>query len=183
MNFGAPGGTLLSRVQGNSGVVRVYPYIISRSRSIIYSFTDTKTMEWKIDGSSMPFYIRVETSGKASPERFAEMWDEVLASEHWRPGQTVLVDNRKLEPLKDADRFTEAGIEYFAKNAARFGKACIATISVFPENFKYARQFQYGTRLRGCDVVLQVFGSEKQAVDWLDHYGKLHSEENKTAAV
>ena len=109
------------------------------------------------------------------------MWDEILESDFWRPGLTVLMDNRKLKPLKDADAFTHAGIEYFTKNAARIGRTCISTISAQPENFKYARQFQYGIRLRGSDVALQLFATETQAVEWLNHYSSLHSKENQTA--
>src|SRR5512142_2676387 len=131
-------------------------------------------MEWKIDRSSMPSFVRIETSGEACPESFAEMWNEVLAGEFWRPGSTVLIDNRKLKPLKNADAFTTAAIEYFVDNRERIGKACISSISSFPYHFKYARQFQYGIRLRGSDVVLQLFGTETQAVEWLDHYCHLH---------
>jgi hypothetical protein len=140
-------------------------------------------MKWTIDSGSMPYYVRVETSGKASPESFAAMWDEILESDFWRPGLTVLMDNRKLKPLKDADAFTNAGIEYFAKNAARIGHACISTISSQPENFKYARQFQHGIRLHGSDVALQVWGSDTQAVEWLNYYSSLHSKENARVAA
>ena len=136
-------------------------------------------MEWIIDSGSMPLYLRVETNGEASEEDFAAMWDAILGSESWRPGLPVLMDNRKLEPIKDPGPFTMSGIEYFAINASLVGKACIATISLRPENLKYSRQFQYGTRLRGSDVVLQIFGSETQAVDWLTHYGSIRDKEDK----
>lgn len=130
-------------------------------------------MKWKIDTSSMPSYLRVKTSGEASPEDFAAMWDDILSSDYWRPGLPVLMDNQNLDPLKDADAFTTAAADYFAANSDRLGKTCISTISSGPENFKYARQFQYGTRLRGSDVVLQVFNSESDAVRWQDHFAGL----------
>jgi hypothetical protein len=140
-------------------------------------------MDWKIDSSSMPSYLRIETDGAASSESFAAMWGEILASDLWRPGLTVLIDNRKLSAIKDADGFTMAAIDYFAKNTALIGKACISVVSSRPENFKYARQFQYGIRLNGSDAVIQVFSTEKQAVEWLDHYSGLrHSEINRVTA-
>src|SRR6476469_10574283 len=115
-------------------------------------------MKWTVDSSPMPAYVRVEASGEATPEGFAAMWDDILASDFWCPGLTVLMDKRKLDPLKDPEALTMANIEYFARNAARFGHTCISAVSSYPENFKYARQFQYGIRLRGCDVVVQLFG-------------------------
>ena len=140
-------------------------------------------MDWKIDIDSMPSYVRVETNGEASPNSFAEMWDEILKSEFWYAGLSVLMDNRKLKPLKDADALTTAAIEYFAKNSERIGKVCIATLTAQPENFKYARQFQYGIRLRGSGVALQIFSSEKQCVEWLDHYSEIRSKENHSATA
>lgn len=140
-------------------------------------------MKWNIDTSSMPSYLRVETNGEPTPESFAGMWDEILQSDFWRPGFTVLIDNRKLKPLKDADALTTASIDYFAQNAARIGKACISVVSSQPENFKYARQFQYGTRLQGCDAVLQVFGTESQAVEWLDHFSIIRNNQNHSVAA
>lgn len=140
-------------------------------------------MKWTIDRGSMPSYLRVETDGKASIDDFAAMWDAILACESWHPGLTVLMDNRKLTPLEDADAFTEAGIEYFTKNADRVGKAFISVIVSEADNFKYARQFQYGIRLRGSDVALQIFGSEARALEWLDHYFVLHEHESSSAGM
>jgi hypothetical protein len=140
-------------------------------------------MKWTIDKRSMPSYVRIETSGEASPEDFAAMWDKILQSDFWRPGLTVLLDNQKRKPLKDPDGFTCAAIEYFEQNADRIGNACISTISSQPEYFKYARQFQYGLRLKGSHVVLQMFTSESQAVKWLDYYSARQINDNKTAAV
>jgi hypothetical protein len=135
-------------------------------------------MNWTIDSGPMPSHIRIETSGEASIESFAAMWDDILASPHWRADLTVLMDNRNLHGFRDPDQFTTAAIEYFAKNALRLGRSCIASISTEPTNFKYARQFQYGIRLHGSNVVLQVFGSETQAVEWLNHYASLRGNDD-----
>jgi hypothetical protein len=140
-------------------------------------------MKWNIDSSSMPSYLHVETDGEPTSESFAAMWDEILQSDFWHPGFTVLIDNRKLKPFKDADAVTTSSIDYFAKNNARIGKACISVVSSRPENFKYARQFQYGTRLHGCDAVLQVFGTETQAVEWLNHFSLIRSKQDDRVAA
>lgn len=131
----------------------------------------------------MPAYVRVETAGDASPKSFTAMWDEILDSDFWRPGLMVLMDIQNLKPLKNADAITMAGIEYFAKRATLLGKTCISAIGSHPEYFKYARQFQYGTRLRGCDIVLQLFGTETQAVAWLNYYCNLQSKEKARAGT
>ena len=140
-------------------------------------------MKWTIDNGSMPYYIRVETDGDASSESIVAMWDELIQSDSWSPGLTVLIDNRKLKQLKDGEAITNACIDYFAENKDRIGKACISTVSDHPENFKFARQFQYGTRLKGSDVVLQLFTSESQALRWLDHYSKLQPDEFHTVSA
>ena len=140
-------------------------------------------MDWTIDEGRMPSYIHVETSGEATAQDLAAMWDEILSSKSWRPGQTVLLDNRKLAPIKDPDPFTMAGIDYFTRNAARVGKACISTISSEHDSFKYVRQFQHGIRLKGSDVVLQLFNSETQAVNWLNHYSSVYRNLNSRTAA
>jgi hypothetical protein len=139
-------------------------------------------MKWTIDKGPMPSYLRVETGGAASSKGFAAMWDEILASNVWHPGLTVLIDHRNLKPPKHAEALTRAGIDYFAKNAVRIGKACISMVSARPEDYKYARQFQYGSRLHGCDVVLQLFGTETQAIAWLNYHYSVYRTEHAKAA-
>ena len=138
-------------------------------------------MKWTIDTGSMPSYLRVETFGEPSVEGLVAMWDEIINSDFWTPGTTVLMDNRKRHPFKDPDAITRAGIEYFVQNADKIGNSCISTICSFPEHYKYARQFQYGIRLRGSDVVIQVFGTESRALEWLRHFSHLHVPENQAA--
>jgi hypothetical protein len=142
--------------------------------------TINKTMNWKIDTRSMPAYLSVETTGEASPKSLAAMWDEILESNFWRPGLMVLMNIQKLKPIRNPDALTVAGIEYFAKKADRVGKTHISTITSHPEYFKYARQFQYGIRLHGCDVIIQLFGTETHAVEWLNYYCELPVTQSET---
>ena len=130
-------------------------------------------MNWKIDKSRLPSYVRVETGGEPLLSDFMDLWQELIDNDFWQPDFTVLIDNRKLGPIKEPDKFTMGAIEFFAANKDLVGKACITVISVEPENFKYSRQFQYGISLKGSDAVLQIFGTETQALDWLEHYCKL----------
>ena len=130
-------------------------------------------MKWTIDKSRLPSFVRVETSDEPELIDLMDMWQELIDSDYWRPGFTVLVDNRKLRPISDPDKFTRGAIEFFAANKDLVGKACIAAISSEPSTFKYARQFQYGIRLKGSDAVLQIFNSESNALDWLEHYCKV----------
>jgi hypothetical protein len=134
-------------------------------------------MKWTVDQSHLPAFVSVETSGDPEPKDFVSMWREILSSEFWRPGIPVLVDNQKLKPMKDPDAFTTDAIDFFSDNVESFGATCVAAVSSLPDNFKYARQFQYGIRLKGSDVVLQIFGSRTQAVEWLDHYSQVRQRE------
>ena len=134
-------------------------------------------MIWTIDKSRLPSYVRVETGGEPLLSDFMDLWQELIDNDFWQPDFTVLIDNRKLGPIKEPDKFTMGAIEFFAANKDLVGKACITVISVEPENFKYSRQFQYGISLKGSDSVIQIFGTETQALDWLEHYCKLRDDE------
>lgn len=140
-------------------------------------------MKWTIDLGNLPDYVRVETGGNPSTADFVSMWDEILGGVYWHPGFTVLMDNRRLEVLVNSDAFTRAAVDYFAKNNDRLGNACIAVLTINPETFKYARQFQYGIRFKGSDVVLQLFKSEMQARDWLRHFCKLNNTRSSEAST
>jgi hypothetical protein len=133
-------------------------------------------MKWMIDKSRLPSFVRVVTSGEPTLHHLKAMWQEIIESDFWYPGLTVLVDNRILKPLKDPDSFTTGAIEFFTANKAILGKACIAVISNQPDNFKYARRFQYGIRLGGSDAVLQLFGTETQALAWLNYFHRKGNE-------
>jgi hypothetical protein len=140
-------------------------------------------MKWTIDKSHLPSFVRVETDGKPVLNDLMDLWQELIESDFWQPDFTVLIDNRSLGPISEPDKFTMGAIEFFAANKDQVGKACIATISAEPNNFKYARQFQYGIRLKGSDAVLQIFGTETQALDWLEHYCKMKNEKGWAVAA
>jgi hypothetical protein len=129
-------------------------------------------MEWTIDKSRLPSFIRVETRGEPQLKDLMDMWQEILESDFWKPGLNVLVDNRKLGQIKERDRFTLGAIEFFAAHRKILGTACIAAIRNEPTNDKYVRLFQYGVTLKGSDAVLEIFSSETEAITWLEHYCK-----------
>jgi hypothetical protein len=139
-------------------------------------------MKWTIDKSRLPDFVRVETSGPPDLDDLMTMWDEIVESDFWQPGFTVLLDNRKLKEAKDPSRYVSAAIEYFAENKDRLGTACIAALGVKSVSFQHARRFQYGIRLKGSDVVLQMFDSESQALAWIDHFCKLRGDKGETPA-
>ena len=134
-------------------------------------------MKWTIDKSRLPAFVRVETSGKPDLDGLISMWDDIVDSAFWEPGLTILIDDRKLTQIPEPDKFTEATIEFFAENKETIGHACIAALSSQRDSFKYARQFQYGIRLRGSEAVIQLFISETQALQWLDHFCKVRDDQ------
>jgi hypothetical protein len=79
--------------------------------------------------------------------------------------------------IPEPEKFTEATIEFFAENKETIGHACIAALSSQRDSFKYARQFQYGIRLKGSTAVIQLFISETQALQWLDHFCKVRDDQ------
>ena len=139
-------------------------------------------MKWTIDKSRLPSFVRVNTNGDAKLDDLRNMWSELIQSDFWQPGFPVLIDNRKLKQSKDPGEFTSGAIDFFAENKDRVGPSCIAALGAQPVNFTFARQFQYGIRLKGSDAVLQIFGTEAQALDWLEHYCQLRDKQTAASA-
>lgn len=139
-------------------------------------------MNWSLDTAAMPAYLRVDCWGKPNSVDFEAMWDEILSLDGWNPGLGVVFDNRSLEQHSDPDSCTMAAIAYFATHKTEIGDSCVALISNSPRDFKYARQFQYGIRLRGSNVTLQIFNSESQAIQWVDHFCSLRGQ-HRTAST
>jgi len=130
-------------------------------------------MEWTIDKSSLPKYVRVNASGEPSIDGLLDMWSEVISSEFWRPGFALLLDNRELGQCKDPTALTLSILEFFADNRERFGKACIVSLAVRAIDETHVRMFEYGIKLNGSDVETQVINSETEAKEWLENYCKL----------
>lgn len=139
-------------------------------------------MKWTLDTAAMPAYLRVDCRDKPNIADFEAMWNEILSLEDWTPGMGVVFDNRPLESNADPDRCTMAAIDYFSRQKDRIGDSCIALISNVSREFKYARQFQYGIRLRGSNVTIQIFNSETQAVQWVKNFCNLRGH-HRTAAT
>jgi hypothetical protein len=138
-------------------------------------------MNWTLDSAAMPAYLRVTCQGKPAIIDLESMWTDVLSYADWTPGLPVLVDVRSLDFHKDPDACTMAAIDFFAKHKIQIGDSCIALLSAGSQSFKYARQFQYGIRLRGSNVTLQIFNSDSQAIQWIENYCSLRSQQ-RTAA-
>ena len=141
-------------------------------------------MKWTIDKGSLPFFVRIDTRGEPTVRDLAAMWSEVIESDFWKPGFTALLDNRKLNVARDPNEFVSGAIAFFSENKERIGPACIASVGVNPVSFQHARRFQHGIRFKGSDAVLQIFNTEPQAVQWLDHFCKTgkNSYHNEKAA-
>ena len=125
-------------------------------------------MKWNIDHSNLPVYVRVTVEGQPAVEDNRAMWDEILASEHWKPGTSILYDNSRLDALgTTATRITEESVRYFIEREAEIGPTCIAVYRGTRDIPTYSRQFQYAIRLRGSSVIIRNFADEDAAVEWL----------------
>jgi hypothetical protein len=76
-------------------------------------------VNWEIDYSPLPVYIRVATAGTVSFEDHKALWDKLLASEHWSPGIGVLMDSAAIPPTGvKGYRITQAAAKYFVERDA-----------------------------------------------------------------
>jgi hypothetical protein len=125
-------------------------------------------MNWKIDDSDLPGFIRVTVEGTASLERIIALWEDICSQRKWRPGTSVLMDNRKIEPIGNEGIGLMAGAaRYFMENDDKIGGARVAVISGHPEHFMHARQFQYAIRNRNSAANVQIFFDESEGLEWL----------------
>jgi hypothetical protein len=127
-------------------------------------------MNWEIDFSPLPVYIRVTTAGTVSLGEHKKMWDEIVSSENWTPGTSVLMKSRALPPFGvEGYRITQDAARYFVERNADLDKTCIAVVREDPQNYYHSRQFQYAIRLRGSSVTVRNFTDENSAAAWLEN--------------
>jgi hypothetical protein len=124
-------------------------------------------MDWNIDYSPLPVYIRIATEGPVSFEDTKAMWDEILASREWIPGTCVLFDSGSVRPRTVGDRVTDETAHYFIEREKDIGECLIAVFRGHPEIYRFSSQFQYAIRMRGSSVVIRNFSTEKAAIEWL----------------
>jgi hypothetical protein len=128
-------------------------------------------MNWMIDHSDLPGFIRVTVDGAVSLERFKALWDDLCSHEKWQPGTSVLMDNRKLDRIgSDGLGLMAGAAEYFGSIRDEIGDARVAVISGHREHFMHARQFQYAIRNRRSAANVQIFFDEEEAVEWLRRF-------------
>lgn len=125
-------------------------------------------MDWTIDYSPLPVYIRVATSGAATVEDNKAMWNELLAAENWSGGTSILLKSSEARPTgTEGYHITQETARYFIERMADIGESCIAFVRADRDVFNYTSQLQYAIRMRGSSVIIRNFGNEQAAIDWL----------------
>lgn len=130
-------------------------------------------MRWTSDTSSAPSYLRITAEGSVTPELYMQMWSEILASDVWRPGMSVIVDGRGFEPVAPEYMrgMTTELANFFAERVNDIGASHIARL-VNPENFQSTRRFQYALMTRDLPMTFQIFVNESDAILWLEYFEK-----------
>ena len=130
-------------------------------------------MKWTFDHSQLPVYLRVIVEGKVSVDDARALMDELVNSQQWHPGMSILVDISELPPTSDNWQvIVRELIRYFVERRHDIGKSCIATVRPHAEAYNYIRQFEYGIRLRGSEAVVRNFVNADHAAEWLmNHAG------------
>ena len=127
-------------------------------------------MKWSINCSTLPAYISVAVEGDFNPADNRALWDEIIALKRWKPGTSVLIDGRRLQPPEDTEAFhaLEAA-RYFVAKRDQIGSCFIAVCNISHDFYKYSREFQHDLLTKDLKVVIQNFPTEQSAVDWLRH--------------
>jgi hypothetical protein len=131
-------------------------------------------MKWTFDHSQMPVCVRVDVEGDATLEGTFALWNEIITSDAWHPGMSVLLDITNLSQFGGGgSQIMQKLIGYFIEHREEIGKSCIAIVRPNPEVYNYGRQFEYGIRLRGSAVVVRNFLNVEHASEWLANNARL----------
>lgn len=130
-------------------------------------------MRWTSNTSQDPSYLRIRAEGSVTPDLYMQMWGQILASDDWRPGMSVIIDGRGFEPVapEDLRGMTTDLANFFAERADDIGPSHIARL-VNPDNFQSARRFQYALMTRDLPMTFQIFVHEADAILWLEYFEK-----------
>jgi hypothetical protein len=125
-------------------------------------------MNFEIDFSSLPKYVRLTVEGTLQIEEFKTMWGEVLSSGNWKAGTPVLLDCRRrvLTSAETRDIASQLADFYLSRDG-HFLSCRIASVIGGPENFSFSRRLEYALNIRRSSIVLKTFYGEDVAIDWL----------------
>lgn len=125
-------------------------------------------MNFEIDFSSLPEYVRLTVEGMLQIEEFKKMWEEVLSSGNWKAGTPVLLDcRRRLLTVAESRDLTSQLANFYESRDSELRACHVASLIGGPENFSFSRRMEYALKIRRSSIVLRTFYGEEAAVDWL----------------
>jgi hypothetical protein len=128
-------------------------------------------MNWTIDDSTLPGFLRLKVEGTPTREDYVSAWAHIIGHQDWKPGTSVLIDATKREPLgSQAPIIVEALADFFGRHHTDLGPVCVASITKEEQGYIYKRILEYAAKLRGSDVTLRNFDDEPTAVEWLTQF-------------
>jgi hypothetical protein len=128
-------------------------------------------MNWMIDDSTLPGFLRLKVEGTPTRDDYVSAWQTIIRHQRWKPGTSVLIDATKREPLgSQAPLIVEALADFFGRHHTDLGTVCVASITKEEQGYIYKRMLEYAAKLRGSDVTLRNFDDERAAVEWLTHF-------------
>ena len=125
-------------------------------------------MNFEIDFSSLPEYVRLTVEGTLQIEEFKKMWSEVLSPGDWKAGTPVLLDCRRrvLTSAETRDLASHLA-DFYLSHDSQFLACRVASLIGGPENFSFSRRLEYALNIRGSSIVLKTFYGESTAIGWL----------------
>ncbi|MGD0274272.1 MAG: hypothetical protein ABSB96_11150 [Gaiellaceae bacterium] len=125
-------------------------------------------MEYEITWGGDPEDASVTTWGTATIEGLDAWVKEGLSDSRYRSGMCVLVDHSRLDWSGLTPKDVHERIEFFAKEAARLGRARAAVVMRAPADFGIARMEQAYVELEPeLEIEIGVFFSIEDAREWL----------------
>jgi hypothetical protein len=123
-------------------------------------------MNWATEYIEKERYVKIICDGFFSIVDHKGCFDQLFASDFWKPGMNLLFDNRDMTfGQVNADKMRIIA-EYYRGVSRLLGKCRIALLMSSTLGYGLGRQFQTFAEDKG-ESEIGVFSHEKSAVDWL----------------
>ena len=124
-------------------------------------------MKWRIEYSTDRKFVRVNLEGKFSVEGHLAMIEDILAQDFWRPGMSVLFDNRRVDYGDSSFEVMTRASRNQTVHDERIGHGKAALLMKSVSDFGLGRQYEIITDEK-VSANVHIFLDENQALRWLE---------------
>lgn len=123
-------------------------------------------MFWLVEFICAGHYVRITSAGKFTLKDHLRMIEDIVLKDFWKPGISVLFDNRNLEFDGDGAEMMRAARDNHLKYDDRVGDGKIALLMKSTPDYIRGRQYELLAEGK-VSAKVRVFKYENEAIRWL----------------